>query len=33
MFEDKTTLEDIGIMDRQALVITEVLTDYAKKVI
>lgn len=33
MFEEQTTLEDIGIMDRTALVVTEVLSDYAKKVI
>ena len=33
MFEPKNTLEDIGVMDRQGLVITEVLSDYAKLVI
>jgi len=33
MFELKNSLEDIGVMDRQALVVTEVLTDYAKQVI
>ena len=33
LFEDKHTLDDIGVMDRQALIITEVLTDYAKQVI
>jgi len=33
MFEEKLTLEDIGIMDRTALIITEVLSDYAKQVI
>ena len=33
LFEDKHTLEDIGVMDRQALVITEVLTDKAKQLI
>jgi len=27
------TLEDIGVMDRQALIVTEVLTDYAKQII
>lgn len=33
IFEPKNSLEDIGVMDRQALVVTEVLTDYAKQVI
>ena len=33
MFELKHSLEDIGVMDRQALVVTEVLSDYAKQVI
>lgn len=33
MFEDQYTLEDIRVMDRQGLIITEVLTDYAKLVI
>ena len=33
LFEDKYSLEDIGVMDRQALVISEELTDYSKKII
>ena len=33
LFEDDQTLEDIGVMDKTALIITEVLTDYAKQVI
>ena len=33
MFEEQYTLEDIRVMDRQGLIITEVLTDYAKLVI
>ena len=33
LFEDKQTLEDIGVMDRQALIITEVLTDSAKQIV
>ena len=33
LFEDKNTLEDIGVMDKQALIVTEVLTDVAKTII
>jgi len=33
IFEEKYSLEDIGVMDRQTLIVTEVLTDYAKRVI
>ena len=33
LFEEKYTLEDIGVMDRQALIVSEVLTDYAKTLI
>lgn len=33
LFEDKQTLEDIGVMDRQALIVTEVLTDEAKQLV
>ena len=33
VFEEQFTLEDLGIMDRQALIVSEVLTDRAKKII
>ena len=33
LFEEKYTLEDIGVNDKQALIITEVLTDQAKQII
>ena len=33
LFEDKYTLEDIGVNDRQTLIVTEVLTNYAKQII
>ena len=33
MFEENYTLEDLGVMDRQALIVTEVLTDRAKTII
>ena len=33
LFEEQFTLEDLGIMDRQALIVSEVLTDRAKKII
>ena len=33
LFEEKFTLEDIGVMDRQPLIITEVLTETAKQII
>lgn len=33
VFEELYTLEDLGIMDRQALIVTEVLTDHAKTII
>lgn len=33
LFEDKYTLEDIGVMDRNALIVSEELTDFAKTII
>lgn len=33
LFEDKYTLEDIGVMDRHALIVSEELTDFAKTII
>ena len=33
LFKDKSTLEDIGVMDKTPLVITEVLTETAKQIV
>ena len=33
LFDESYTLEDIGVMDRQCLLVTEVLTDAAKMII